>query len=172
MSVHNSTPSLGAPGPRAWWRGLSARTRSLTVRALIAAGVILVLVSVGLARFLSVENTERDDLLALLQAQGKGDASAMMRRLSGCAARPGCAATVRTNAASLKRPGAVKILSIKSSTAYSLTAATGVTRVAWTVIGKLPVVQCVNVARTGNAISGIHVKLLTLSTPIGGEADC
>jgi hypothetical protein len=167
-----STSSLGAPGPRAWWRGLPPRTRKLTVRALFAAGVVLVLVSVGLARFLSVENTERDDLLALLQAQGRGDASAMLRQLSGCASRPGCSATVRSNAATLRRAGAVKSLSIKSSTAYSLTGTTGTTRVAWTVIGRLPVVQCVNVARTGNAISGIHIKLLTLSAPIPGEADC
>jgi hypothetical protein len=79
---------------------------------------------------------------------------------------------VQSDAATLRRPGTVKILSIKSSTAYSLTGTTGTTRVAWTVIGRLPVVQCVNVARTGNAISGIHIKLLTLSAPIPGEADC
>jgi hypothetical protein len=36
----------------------------------------------------------------------------------------------------------------------------------------LPVVQCVNVARTGNALAGIHVKLLSVSAQIPGEADC
>ena len=67
-------------------------------------------------------------------------------------ARVACAATVRASAVRLRRPGAVKILPIKSPTAYSLTGATGTTRVAWTVIGKLPVVQCVVVRRTGNAL--------------------
>jgi hypothetical protein len=140
---------------------------------LIAIAVILFLaISALLARFLSVENSERDDLLALLQAQARGDAGAMLARLTGCERKPRCLATVRSDAASLRRPGAVKILSIKSSTSYSLAAATGVTRLAWTVIGRLPVVQCVEVARTGNALAGIHVALLTLSAPIAGEADC
>ena len=52
----------------------------------------------------------------------------------------------------------MKILSIKSPTAGSLTGATGTTRVAWTVIGTLPVVQCVLVRRTGNAVKGIESR--------------
>ena len=72
----------------------------------------------------------------------------------------------------LRRPGAVKILSLKSRTAYSLTGAKGKTRLAWTVIGRLPVVQCVEVRRTGNPIAGIHIALLSLSAPIPNEADC
>ena len=30
------------------------------------------------------------------------------------------------------------------------------TRLAWTVIGRLPVVQCVQVSRTGNVLAGLH----------------
>ena len=82
------------------------------------------------------------------------------------------AASVTANAARLHRPGVVKILSLKSRTAYSLTGATGKTRLAWTVIGRLPVVQCVEVRRTGNAVAGIDIALLSLSAPIGNEADC
>jgi hypothetical protein len=66
----------------------------------------------------------------------------------------------------------VKILSLKSSTSYSPTGATGNTRLAWTVIGKLPVVQCIRVRRTGDFIRGISVTLLSLSAPIPNEADC
>jgi hypothetical protein len=40
------------------------------------------------------------------------------------------------------------------------------------VIGRLPVVQCVEVRRTGNILSGIDVTLLSLSAPIANEADC
>jgi hypothetical protein len=125
-----------------------------------------------LARFLSVENDERDKDLALLQAQARGDVAGMLAQLSGCAASAACATVVRANAQSLRRSGAVKILSLKSPTAYSLTGATGKTRIAWTVIGRLPVVQCIEVRRTGNPISGIKVTLLSLSAPIENEGDC
>ena len=134
--------------------------------------LVFVAISILLARFLSVENTERSELAALLQAQAQGDVNAMLARLSGCRASPACAATVRANAVALHRRGDVKILSVKSSTSYSLGAASGKTRIAWIVIGRLPVVQCVQVRRSGNAIAGIDVKLLAISTPIAGEADC
>jgi hypothetical protein len=140
---------------------------------IVAMSVILfLLVSILLARYLLSENVERDDILHVLQAQAAGDTARELALLDGCRAQPACAATVRASAATLERPGAVKILSIKSSTAGSLTAATGVTRVAWTVIGRLPVVQCVVVHRSGNALQGLHVSLLSLSAPIGNEADC
>src|SRR5205807_4870013 len=105
---------------------------------LIVVGVVLFLaVSALLARFLSTENTERDRDLALIQAQTRGDVNGMLDRLSGCREHPACVASVRANASNprLRRAGAVKILSIKSATAYSLTGATGKTRLAWTVIG-------------------------------------
>jgi hypothetical protein len=136
-------------------------------------GVLLFLaISAALARFLSVENVERDDAAALLQAQARGDAGGMLDKLSGCRASASCVATVRANARSLRRPGTPKILSLKSSTSYSLTRASGKTRLAWTVIGRLPVVQCVEVRRTGNALTGIHIHLLALSAPIPNAADC
>jgi hypothetical protein len=78
----------------------------------------------------------------------------------------------RTNAARLRRPGAVKILNLQSATANAPTTQTGETRIAWTVIGTLPVVQCILVHRTGNALSGLSVTLLGLSAPINNSADC
>jgi len=81
---------------------------------------------------------------------------------------------VRANIANprLRRPGAVKILQLESNTAYSLTGATGNTRLAWTVIGKLPVVQCVRVRRSGNFITGMSVEPVALSAPIPNEGGC
>ena len=76
------------------------------------------------------------------------------------------------NASRLRRAGAVEIVSLKSATAYSLTGSTGKTRLAWTVIGRLPVVQCVDVRRTGNFLAGIHVQLIGLSRPIDNEGIC
>ena len=66
----------------------------------------------------------------------------------------------------------MKILSLTSHTAYSLTSDTAPTRVAWTVIGRLPVVQCVTVKRTGNFLTGLSVTLLSVSKPISNEGDC
>jgi hypothetical protein len=140
---------------------------------LIAAGVLLFLVISGaLARFLSVENVERDDEAALLLAQVRGEPDAMLDKLTGCRQNASCVATVRLNASRLRRRGEPKILSLKSPTAYSLTGAAGVSRVAWTVIGSSPVVQCVAVRRTGNALTGIHIHLLSLSAPISNSGDC
>ncbi len=156
-------------------RPATPRRRRLSRKgiALIAVGVLVFLVLSGLlARFLSVENVEREGLDKLLAAQARGNVPGMLAQLHGCASRPSCVATARANARRLQRPGTPKILSIKSKTAYSLTGTSGVTRLAWTVIGRLPVVQCVQVKRTGNPLTGIHVSLLSLSAPIPNEADC
>jgi hypothetical protein len=144
-------------------------------RLLIALGIVLFLLISGLlARFLSVENVERDDEEALIEAQARGDVPGMLRELPGCSTRPACVNVVRANASNprLRKHGGIKILSLQSATAYTLTGATGTTRLAWTIIGSLPVVQCIGVHRSGNFLSGIDVKLLSLSAPIPNEGDC
>lgn len=147
-----------------------SRRRRLSLLAL--AVVVFLVISGLLARFLNVENTERSDILSVLQAQAAGDDQRVIGLLSGCRGRPECVANAQANAARLRREGAVKILLLQSHTAYSLTGATGRTRVAWTVIGRLPVVQCVLVRRTGNAVTGLSVTLLDLSPPISNTGTC
>jgi hypothetical protein len=152
--------------------GWSRRTR---LRALIALGVVLFLaISILLARFLQTENVERDADLALIQAQARGDVQGMLDNLSGCRSNSGCVAAVKANAANprLVRKGSVKILQLVSPTSYAMFGATGRTRLAWTVLGTLPVVQCVTVRRTGNFLTGVKVTLTGLSAPIPNEADC
>jgi hypothetical protein len=134
--------------------------------------VLFLAISALLARFLSLPNAERDDLVALLQAQANGNAPAMLSQLPGCDASPECIAQVRANAIHLRRRGEVKILTLTAAHPYSLTSATGTTRVAWTVLGKLPVVQCVQIRRSGNAITGFSIALLSIGPQIEGEADC
>ncbi len=136
--------------------------------------MLFLAISALLARFLQADNVERDDDLALIEAEARGDVPAMIRQLHGCAASPDCVAAVKQNAADprLRRAGAVKILSLSSATTDSLSGATGQTRLAWTVIGELPVVQCIGVRRSGNFLEGITVTLLSLSAPIPGEAKC
>jgi hypothetical protein len=145
--------------------------RRLTI---VVLGLVTFLaISLVLARWLSTETRERNAVYALLRAQARGDAPGMLARLDGCAARPACRAQVRANARRLRRTGAVKILAYRSHTAYALGRASGLTRVAWTVIDRgLPVVQCVVVQRKGTVLAGRTVTLQRLSAPIGRESDC
>jgi hypothetical protein len=138
----------------------------------VLAVLLFLVVSGLLGRFFAVENVERDDELALIEAEVKGDVSSIVEKLAGCRSSPACVASARANASRLRRPGAVKILSLKSPNSHSLESSTGTTRLAWMVIGKLPVVQCVGVRRSGNFFEGISITLLTLSAPIQNETDC
>lgn len=139
---------------------------------IIAAAVVFVVIAALLARWLTVENGERDDVTQLLQAQARGDTAGMLDRLDGCAQDARCAATVRANARALRSDGKLDIVAYDSSTAYSLSATSGPTRVVWTTPGRLPTVQCVAVRRTGNVLSGVSVSLTALSRPIGRTAAC
>jgi hypothetical protein len=141
---------------------------------LVLAGVVVFLaISLELARFLNTESQERGAVFALLQAQARGDANAMLTRLDGCAKDPACVATQRHNAQTLRRPGQVKILAYDSKTAYALGSKRGPTRVAWWVIDRgLPIVQCVDVERTGTVLAGRGIRLRRLSPPINRQGDC
>ena len=141
--------------------------------ALIALAVLAFLAaSAVLARWLTTENAERDKLTALLQAQARGDAAGMLRELDGCANDPACRARVRANAARLRRAGRVEIVRLDSDTAHVVRSRTGPTRVVWRTSATLTVVQCVEVRRAGNALSGLDVELRRISAPIGREASC
>jgi hypothetical protein len=136
-------------------------------------GVALFLAISGVAaRFFAAENVERDHELILLQAQAAGDVPGMLAQLEGCAANARCLALVRSDAARLRRPGTVQILSTTSTTDHSLTGSSGETRVAWKVGEHLPVVQCVRIRRSGNFLTGISVALLEIGAQIPSTADC
>ena len=133
---------------------------------------VFIVLSAMLARFLSAENVERDDILSVLQAEIAGNEHALYSQLSGCRAVPDCVSDVKWNSTRLRRTGSIKIVSLTSATAYKLTGATGHTRVAWVVLGSLPVVQCLNVKRAGSFFTGMSVSLLALSKPIPNEGNC
>lgn len=141
---------------------------------LVAAAVVFVAVSAFLARWLGTEGTEREAIVALVAAQARGDASAVLATLDpACRRDADCARTARENARRLARPGAAKILNLRSETSYALTDAEGLTRVAWTVLDSdITVVQCVTVRRDGNAAAGHSITLLSVSAPIGAEDSC
>jgi len=139
--------------------------------AVIVVGVAVFLVISGiLARWLSLENAERSDILVLLTAEARGDAHGMLARLYRCDSR--CRAFVRRDARLLRHSGAVEILADQSQTAYSLTSTVGDTRIAWQAGSSLPIVQCITVSRTGNAITGLTLRLLAVGGQIPSQSDC
>jgi hypothetical protein len=171
MAVEAASTRSLARGPRAWWRGLPRRLRY----ALIAVTLLLfVAISGLLARYLSADNLEREDELALVRAEHRGDLGAVLARLSACRASASCVAAARATLDDprVRHAGAVKLLQLESKTAGALFGGHGKTRLAWTVLGGKPVVQCVNVQRTGNPLTGIDVKLLSISAPISNEGKC
>jgi hypothetical protein len=130
-------------------------------------------VSFLLARVLAADSRERSDVADLMRAQAAGDATGMLRQLSGCATRPACAARVRANAKALRRPGAVKLVRFDPSTSFALSPHTATARVVWnTLRTHRPVVQCVTVSRTGDILSGPGVQLRSVTGPLRGTAGC
>ena len=146
--------------------------RSLTLALLAAGLVVFLLVSALLARAFSVDSAERSAITAVVQAEARGDATAVIARFSGCTASPACRARASANTGALRHAGSVSVIQIQTSAGFSLTGTRGTARVAWSVGGSLPVVQCVRVHRAGNVLTGLHVDLLALSRRIASDAAC
>jgi hypothetical protein len=146
--------------------------RPLRILLLMVGLVLFLAISLALGRVLSANGAERDAILALLDAQARGDAHAVVARVEGCAERPTCVATARANAAHLSAPGKVKLVRLDASTSFSLGGHDGVARVVWKAPSRTTVVQCVDVHRGGDVIGGLSVELLALSRPIGHQAAC
>jgi hypothetical protein len=142
-------------------------------RLIIAFGVFLFLgISLLLARALVGAGNERANVLDVLRAQARGDADAVLRQLPRCARSPTCARVTRERTARLKRPGKVEILNFTPSAQAAFVNQTGTARVAWrTQEKRFPVVQCVVVHREG-PLTGGGIELVSLSNPVGLEANC
>ena len=140
--------------------------------AIAAALIVFLVISALLARVFSANAAEQSAITALVKAEARGDASAIMAEVASCSATPSCRARARENAAALRHPGKVSIIQIQASTSFSIADTLGTARVAWNVGGSLPIVQCVRVRRRGNAISGLHVELTEVSRRIKSDAPC
>jgi hypothetical protein len=139
----------------------------------IAAGIVLFLViSALLARAFSANSAEQSAITALLRAEARGDADAVMADILDCRANASCRQRAATNAAALKHAGAVTIAQLTPSTSFSLAGEEGTARVAWIVGGSKPITQCVRVRRTGNVLSGLRVELLGVTPRLVTDADC
>lgn len=142
-------------------------------RTLVALVVLLFLaVSAVLARVLSVEGQEREAVLQVLRAQARGDAEAVLDRLTACDGP--CARAVRAATARVAGPGDVKLVRLDSGTSYALGTSQGTSRVVW-VRGEdgRPVVQCFQVRREGSVLTDRSTSLLRVGPPLAdNEAPC
>jgi hypothetical protein len=132
---------------------------------------VFVGLSALLARALGGTGTERQAVLAVVAAEARGDAPAVLARLPACAREPACADLIRQQTAALRRPGRVEILRYDPSVELALEQTIGTGRVAWRAGTGLPVVQCVRAQRDG-PLEGGGVELLSISAPIGRESAC
>src|SRR5215218_6943813 len=134
---------------------------------LLVLGLLAFLaVSLGLARVLSANGAERSAILALLEAQARGEADEMVTRLDDCEQRQACVATARENAERLRASGRVELVRLDPSTSFSLGGTSGTARVVWKTPTRTTVVQCVDVDRGGDVVGGLSVELQALSRPI------
>jgi hypothetical protein len=149
---------------------LSRRRRLLLLASVF---VMFLLISALLGRVLSANGGERDAVVKLLNAQARGEPSAVRSQISGCAAGSPCATKLGAVVARVRRPGRVLVLSYEAASGFSLGGTSGIARVAWRTDTQIkPVVQCVSVRRTGNPISGLGIELTAISAPIGNETSC
>jgi hypothetical protein len=139
--------------------------------AVAFAVFVFIGLSVLLARALGGPGAERAAVLAVVQAEAKGDAAAALSHMPACANEPACAQVTRERVEALRAPGRVQILAYDPSIRVALQETTGTGRVAWRAGTALPTVQCVRVRRTG-PLDGARVELLAISAPIGRESAC
>lgn len=158
---------LGPIGDDAGAMGRPAR-----ILLVVLGLLVFVAISLGLARVLSANGAEQDAILSLLRAQARGDAPAMIGQIEGCAQRPSCVADARASAARLEASGKVVLVRLDASTSFSFGGHDGVARVVWKTPSRTTIVQCVDVHRGGDVLSGLTVDLRALSRPIGHQAAC
>lgn len=146
--------------------------RPILLCLIAAAAVGFVLVSLGLARALSVGGAESSAVTVLVKAEARGDAGAVRRALGACAPAAACDARAAALAGRLRRPGTVHVLTVAPSSSFALGGGSGVARVAWRAGSGPAVIQCARIRRTGNVVSGMHVGVVAIGNPIAGEAGC
>jgi len=147
--------------------------RRIYLIAIAAAVVLLFLViSAILARVFSANSAEQSAITALVKDEARGDPGAVTGDIAGCQASASCRDRAGQLSASLKRAGAVSVIQLQPSTSFSIVGTEGTARVAWNAGGSLPIVQCIRVRRSGNAISGLKVELLVVSRRIKSDTAC
>lgn len=142
--------------------------------AVVVAGLLLFLaVSVAVTRVVAVGSSERGAVAELAEAQTTGDVAAVARLLDDCDPGSACRRHLERLVPRMKRTGKFEVLNIDSGLdGTSVGDQQGAIRIAWRTGPTLATVQCVTVRRKGGVVRGFSIHLLSLSNPIGREADC
>lgn len=150
-------------------------SRPFRIIVIAATAIAFLAISFGLARVLAARGAERTTLERLVADEAAGRGDLVAAAIDGCAPGSRCAEGVASMVSTLAapKPGAgVKILQVEQGTPVSPGGGEGVARVAWRSQGRLPVVQCVVVERTGNALAGFAIGIRAVSKPIAREGTC
>lgn len=146
--------------------------RRTKITAIVFGTFLFLGMSLLLARALVGTGGERAAVIDILRAQASGDADAVLDAMPSCARNTTCARVTTERTERLARAGDVEILNYDPSTQVAFTDQTGTARVAWRTDAEVqPVVQCVVVERKG-PLTGGAVEIISISNPIGLEADC
>jgi hypothetical protein len=141
--------------------------------ALFLAGLAAFLVVSGVvARVIGAEAAARDEVEDVVKLEARGDAAGTVASIDGCARDEVCMDRITRLVRRVEAPGEVEVLRVDGISYAAVTGRTETARIAWKVGGRLPVVQCVRVKRTGDPLSGYEVSLLRVSNPIDRDADC
>src|SRR5437764_14517900 len=147
-------------------------SRAARIGILVAAAVAFVVISLLVARVLTVGNAERDAAYRIVRAEAAGDQAAVVGRVRGCAADPACVERVRRTIARVQHAGAAKLLRFDGPGGIALTGRSGPARVAWKVGTALPVVQCLRLRTTGDPVGGYTVRITGVEEPTALDEPC
>jgi hypothetical protein len=147
-------------------------SRAGRIGLLAAAVAVFVVLSLVIARVLTIGNAERDAVYRLVRAEAAGDQAAVLSRVHGCAGDTACVARVRRTIARVQSPGAAKLLRFDGPGGIAVTGRSGRARVAWKVGAALPVVQCVRLRTTGDPVGGYTVRITRVDEPTALDEPC
>jgi len=147
-------------------------SRAGRIGLLAAAVAVFVVLSLIIARVLTIGNAERDAVYRLVRAEAAGDQAAVLSRVHGCAGNAACVARVRRTIARVQSPGTAKLLRFDGPGGIAVTGRSGSARVAWKVGAALPVVQCVRLRTTGDPVGGYTVRITRVDEPTALDEPC
>jgi hypothetical protein len=146
--------------------------RALLLPIGLPALVVFLAITFVLARTFSGYGSERDAIVDLIRAQARGDVTAVVAGIRGCAAAPACEARTARIVKRTERSGRVAIVRLDLGGRLALGSHEHTARVVWKAGDSPPVVQCVRVGRTGDVLSGFHVYVRSLGAVIDSEKSC
>lgn len=141
--------------------------------ALAGLAVLAFLLASGaLARVLAAAGAERAAVVSVVEAQAAGDPDHVASLVAGCRADPACRRRIERDLRRLRSSGEATVLRIDGPSRLASGARTGTARVAWRPGNRLPIVQCVQVRRSGSLVAGFQVQVVAVSEPRPPQAGC